>query len=102
MSAVTDPTRGTAAELADALADGETSSVELTRAHLDRIAVIADKQGQGLGAAQLAYVLRLMAGMGAAHVALSTQLSNAQSHKLYERFGFTRTGDKMDFFGLKL
>ncbi len=36
----TDWTRKTAAELADALAAGETSSVELTRAHLDRIAQV--------------------------------------------------------------
>jgi aspartyl-tRNA(Asn)/glutamyl-tRNA(Gln) amidotransferase subunit A len=35
-----DLTRRTAAELAAALADGETSSVELTRAHLDRIAEV--------------------------------------------------------------
>jgi aspartyl-tRNA(Asn)/glutamyl-tRNA(Gln) amidotransferase subunit A len=34
---VSDLTRRTAAELADALAAGETSSVELTQAHLDRI-----------------------------------------------------------------
>ncbi len=33
-------TRRTAAELADALAGGETSSVELTSAHLDRIAAV--------------------------------------------------------------
>jgi len=32
--------RSTAAELADALAAGETSSVEVTRAHLDRIAAV--------------------------------------------------------------
>ncbi|NUR05837.1 MAG: Asp-tRNA(Asn)/Glu-tRNA(Gln) amidotransferase subunit GatA [Nocardioidaceae bacterium] len=37
---MSDPTRRTAAELADALASGETSSVELTRAHLDRIAAV--------------------------------------------------------------
>ena len=37
---MTDWTRSTAAELADALADGETSSVELTRAHLDRTAAV--------------------------------------------------------------
>ena len=30
----------TAAELADALASGETTSVELTRVHLDRIAAV--------------------------------------------------------------
>jgi aspartyl-tRNA(Asn)/glutamyl-tRNA(Gln) amidotransferase subunit A len=34
---VSDLTRRTATELADALASGETSSAELTRAHLDRI-----------------------------------------------------------------
>ncbi|GAB3769184.1 aspartyl-tRNA(Asn)/glutamyl-tRNA(Gln) amidotransferase subunit A [Nocardioides ginsengisegetis] len=36
----TDWTRRTAAELADALAAGEVTSVELTRAHLDRIAAV--------------------------------------------------------------
>lgn len=35
-----DLTRKTAAELADLLASGETSSVEITRAHLDRIAAV--------------------------------------------------------------
>ena len=35
---MTDWTRKTAAELADALAAGDATSVELTRAHLDRIA----------------------------------------------------------------
>jgi aspartyl-tRNA(Asn)/glutamyl-tRNA(Gln) amidotransferase subunit A len=37
---VTDWTRSTAAELADALANGETTSVELTQAHLDRTAAV--------------------------------------------------------------
>ena len=37
---MSDWTRRTAAELADALAAGETTSVELTRAHLDRIAAV--------------------------------------------------------------
>ncbi|MGZ5417021.1 MAG: Asp-tRNA(Asn)/Glu-tRNA(Gln) amidotransferase subunit GatA [Nocardioides sp.] len=37
---MSDLTRRTAAELADALAAGETTSVELTRAHLDRIAEV--------------------------------------------------------------
>jgi aspartyl-tRNA(Asn)/glutamyl-tRNA(Gln) amidotransferase subunit A len=37
---VSDWTRRTAAELADALAAGEVTSVELTRAHLDRIAEV--------------------------------------------------------------
>ncbi len=37
---MSDWTRKTAAELADALAAGEVTSVELTRAHLDRIAAV--------------------------------------------------------------
>jgi aspartyl-tRNA(Asn)/glutamyl-tRNA(Gln) amidotransferase subunit A len=41
-ASVTDWTRRTAAELADALAAGEVTSVELTRAHLDRIAEVDD------------------------------------------------------------
>jgi aspartyl-tRNA(Asn)/glutamyl-tRNA(Gln) amidotransferase subunit A len=40
VSGTTDWTRRTAAELADALATGEVTSVELTRAHLDRIAEV--------------------------------------------------------------
>jgi aspartyl-tRNA(Asn)/glutamyl-tRNA(Gln) amidotransferase subunit A len=40
VTAVTDWTRRTAAELADALAAGETTSVELTQAHLDRTAAV--------------------------------------------------------------
>ena len=39
-ASATDWTRKTAAELADALAAGEVTSVELTRAHLDRIAAV--------------------------------------------------------------
>ena len=37
---MSDLTRSTAAELADALASGETSSVEVTQAHLDRIGAV--------------------------------------------------------------
>src|SRR5512143_1229995 len=37
---MSDLTRASAAELAEALAAGETSSVELTQAHLDRIAAV--------------------------------------------------------------
>lgn len=40
MSLPADPTRASAAELAAALAAGEVSSVEVTRAHLDRIAAV--------------------------------------------------------------
>ncbi|MDF9715997.1 Asp-tRNA(Asn)/Glu-tRNA(Gln) amidotransferase subunit GatA [Nocardioides sp. ChNu-153] len=45
-----DLTRRTAAELADALAAGETTSVELTQAHLDRIAAVDGSAEAGVHA----------------------------------------------------
>jgi GNAT superfamily N-acetyltransferase len=71
-------------------------------AHLDRIAVVEGRHGTGLGAGQLARVLAQMSSMGAGYVALSTQVTNTRSHRLYERFGFHNTGERMDFFGMKL
>ncbi|HEY1135195.1 MAG TPA: Asp-tRNA(Asn)/Glu-tRNA(Gln) amidotransferase subunit GatA [Nocardioides sp.] len=50
MSATTDWTRRTAAELADALAAGEVTSVELTQAHLDRIAAVDGDAASGVHA----------------------------------------------------
>ncbi|MGZ4483293.1 MAG: Asp-tRNA(Asn)/Glu-tRNA(Gln) amidotransferase subunit GatA [Nocardioidaceae bacterium] len=72
---MSDLTRRTAAELADLLAAGETSSVEITQAHLDRIAEVdgavhaflhVDAEG-ALGAAREADARR---GSGAAASAL--------------------------------
>ncbi|MEI6043276.1 MAG: GNAT family N-acetyltransferase [Chloroflexota bacterium] len=59
-------------------------------AHLDRLAITHDNQGQRLGAYQLAYAIELMANRGAKRVTLSTQETNYQSQKLYEGFGFRR------------
>jgi aspartyl-tRNA(Asn)/glutamyl-tRNA(Gln) amidotransferase subunit A len=50
VSDATDRTRRTAAELADALAAGETTSVALTRAHLDRIAAVDGTADAGVHA----------------------------------------------------
>jgi ribosomal protein S18 acetylase RimI-like enzyme len=71
-------------------------------AHLDRLAVAQAQQGKRFGAAQLAYVLRLMVGEGARSVGLSTQENNVQSHRLYGGFGFTRTRDSMYIYGKAL
>jgi aspartyl-tRNA(Asn)/glutamyl-tRNA(Gln) amidotransferase subunit A len=50
VSDVTDLVRKTAAELADLLAAGEVSAVELTQAHLDRIAAVDGTAEQGVHA----------------------------------------------------
>jgi ribosomal protein S18 acetylase RimI-like enzyme len=68
-------------------------------AHLDRLAVIQAQQGRGYGAAQLAYILRLMSDLGARSVGLSTQENNVRSHRLYRRFGFRQTRDTLGIYG---
>jgi ribosomal protein S18 acetylase RimI-like enzyme len=58
--------------------------------HLDRIAVLPELQGQGLGQEGLAFALDRLAMQGSRRVGLSTQRSNVHSQHLYERFGFRR------------
>ncbi len=71
-------------------------------AHLDRIAVVAGKQGRGYGAALLTYTLDTMRDLGATSVGLSTQENNLKSHRLYKTFGFKQLRDTMNFYGLRL
>lgn len=58
--------------------------------HLDRIAVLPELQGQGLGQEGVAFALDRLAMQGSRRVGLSTQRSNVHSQHLYERFGFRR------------
>jgi GNAT superfamily N-acetyltransferase len=58
--------------------------------HLDRIAVLPELQGQGLGQEGVSFALDRLAMQGARRVGLSTQRSNVHSQHLYERFGFRR------------
>ena len=58
--------------------------------HLDRIAVLPELQGQGVGFQTLRHAAAVMARAGAETVGLSTQGHNDQSRQLYERFGFVR------------
>jgi ribosomal protein S18 acetylase RimI-like enzyme len=58
--------------------------------HLDRIAVLPELQGHGLGQECVAFALDRLAKQGARRVGLSTQRSNVHSQHLYERFGFRR------------
>ncbi len=58
--------------------------------HLDRIAVLPDLQGHGVGYQTLRHATAVMAQSGAETVGLSTQGHNHQSRLLYQRFGFIR------------
>ena len=59
--------------------------------HLDRIAVLPDVQGQGVGRRALAFAAGTLARRGARRIGLSTQADNIRSQRLYERFGFRRS-----------
>lgn len=59
--------------------------------HLDRVAVLPEAQGNGLGGEALAFVVTTLADQGARRIALSTQGDNLRSQRLYDRFGFARS-----------
>ncbi len=65
--------------------------------HLDRIAVLPELQGQGIGLESLEYALLVMAQSGAKRIGLSTQARNERSRFLYERYGFERV-PKQDYY----
>ena len=58
--------------------------------HLDRVAVLPHRQGQGLGAEALSFAVSRLMHAGSLRVGLSTQRENRRSQRLYERFGFRR------------
>jgi ribosomal protein S18 acetylase RimI-like enzyme len=58
--------------------------------HLDRIAVLPELQGQGIGLESLEWALYVLAQSGARRIGLSTQARNERSRLLYERYGFQR------------
>jgi [ribosomal protein S18]-alanine N-acetyltransferase len=62
--------------------------------HLVRIAVLPNYRGAGLGARLLAEVVGYARGLGADSLTLNTQTHNAAAQRLYERFGFRRTGEQ--------
>lgn len=64
-------------------------------AHLVRMAISPDVQGQGVGSALLAHTTHGYRAQGYDHITLNTQVDNPSSHHLYEKFGFRATGEKM-------
>jgi ribosomal-protein-alanine N-acetyltransferase len=61
--------------------------------HLDRVAVVPEQQGRGLGLETLGLAVDAMRKQGARRVGLSTQRTNRRSQRLYERFGFQRSSE---------
>jgi ribosomal-protein-alanine N-acetyltransferase len=71
-------------------------------AHLARLAVLPQYQGQGVGRALVYDMIARFARRGVYTISVNTQLSNIQSQNLYRRFDFTRTGYDMPVWMLDL
>ena len=67
--------------------------------HINRIGVRPQLQGQGLGRELLAVAIEELAGRGARTIGLNTQSDNTRSQRLYEGFGFVRTGETFRIYG---
>ncbi len=70
--------------------------------HLDRLAVLPSHQGRGFGRALVLFTLSRMANKRAERVALTTQVDNHKSARLYGTLGFVRTAVRFPIHGLWL
>lgn len=73
----------------------QLSSVFGRYGHLARLTVQPAYQGQGIGTRLLADALTNLNRLGVTAVTLNTQADNLASRRLYERFGFRPTGDRV-------
>jgi ribosomal protein S18 acetylase RimI-like enzyme len=64
------------------------------RAHLARLAVHPVVQGRGAGRALLSDLFRYITDAGTSRLSVNTQSDNQVSLSLYQRMGFTRTGEQ--------
>ncbi len=71
-------------------------------AHLNRIAVQPAHQGHGIGALLLRAAICDLWQQGAERITLNTQSDNRYSQRLYRRFGFEPTGDRVTVWELQL
>ena len=71
-------------------------------AHLVRITVHPEVQQRGVGAALMAAAMESYIHLGMGTVTLNTQLDNLASHRLYEKFGFRRIGERIPLWVMDL
>ncbi|GJM40351.1 MAG: hypothetical protein DHS20C20_06330 [Ardenticatenaceae bacterium] len=90
-----------------ALLDGEVVGYQLSAraeagAHLVRLTVHPDKQGLGIGTALLHHAFSYYYRRGLYKVSLNTQVENYNSQKLYQRFGFEPTQQRLPIWVLDI
>ena len=63
------------------------------QAHITRLAVHPEQQGQGIGTRLLEALIIYFRAQGAETITLNTQMDNEDALRLYRHFGFTSAGD---------
>lgn len=85
--------------------EGQVVGYQLTTAsrgtaHLARLAVIPEAQGQGIGTALVAETLEHYRRRGGREITVNTQHNNAASLAVYRRLGFELTGARLPVYQL--
>jgi ribosomal protein S18 acetylase RimI-like enzyme len=88
----------TVAERNGAIVGYQLSTPSHQGAHLARLAVLPDHQGQGVGALLLWELLDHYQRRGAHEITVNTQDTNKASLALYRRMGFVLTGQRFPVF----
>lgn len=84
----------TVAETDEGLLGYQISTGNPLGAHLARLAVRPDSQGQGIGTALVGDLIQHTKRRGKSRITLNTQGDNQTSQNLYEKIGFIRTGEQ--------
>lgn len=88
----------TVAQSAQGLIGYQISTQNPYGAHLARLAVRPEAQGQEVGRALVGDLLQGLARRGASRLTVNTQADNAPSLALYKRLGFVETGERYPVF----
>jgi len=86
------------AEDAQGLVGYQISTANPFGAHLARLAVRPDAQGQGLGSLIVTDLIRRLKDKGVARLTVNTQSDNLASLALYDKMGFVVTGEKFPVY----
>ena len=73
----------------------QISSGATYSAHLVRLTIAHEAQGQGVGSALLSQAIQTYRRLGLRQVSLNTQVDNITSQHLYQKFGFYATGERL-------
>ncbi len=92
----------TVAFLDNSLVGYQSSSASLQSAHLARLAISPNCQRKGIGSALLSDMLNHFSDQGIWHITVNTQSDNKNSINLYQKWGFTLTGETIPVYILNL